>query len=88
MSKEYRLALEKISCSKQVIGGHYQVALPRRPGALSLTNNRVVAQSRLLSLKEKNKRDPAFSHKYNDVLFYLDVISNYLDENYVRKSKN
>ena len=39
MSKEYRLALEKINCSKQVIGGHYQVALPRRPGALSLTKN-------------------------------------------------
>ena len=52
-SKEDRLALTSMNKSKHLVGGHYQLALLWKPGALNFNDNRTIAEARLNSLKKQ-----------------------------------
>ena len=52
-SKEDRLALISMNQSKRLVDGYYQLALPWKPGAPILDNNRTIAESRLNNLKKR-----------------------------------
>ena len=54
--------------SKNFVNGHYEVALPWRPGSPQLQDNRTQALSRLTSLKKRFEKDHNFKDKYVSVV--------------------
>ena len=48
------------------LNGHYQIALPWRRERVTLPNNRVVAERRLVYLKRKFERDGEFFAQYKE----------------------
>ena len=52
-SKKDRLTLISINKSKRLVGGHYQLVLPWKPGSPSFDDNRTVAEARLNNLKKR-----------------------------------
>ena len=54
--------------SKNFVNGHYEVALPWRPGSPQLQDNRTQALSRLTSLKKRLEKDHNFKDKYVSVV--------------------
>ena len=78
-SKEDRLALIAMNKSKCLVGGHYQLALPWKPGAPNFDDNRTVAEARLNSLKKRLDKNPELRQKYTA------VIEDYLAKGYAGK---
>ena len=78
-SKEDRLALISMNQSKRLVDGHYQLALPWKPGAPSLDNNRTIAESRLNNLKKRFDKNPDLHENY------AAVIHDYLEKGYAGK---
>ena len=72
MSKEDRYALQLLQNSKSVVDGHYQVALPWRPGAPRLKNNYEQARIRLSYLKRRLMKDSSLKSSY------VDAVSSYI----------
>ena len=58
LSKNDRYALKLMRDSKSLVDGHYQIALPWRPGAPQLNNNRNQALIRLSYLRRRLDRNP------------------------------
>ena len=58
--------------SKNFVNGHYEIALPWRPGSLQLQDNRTQALSRLTSLKKRLEKD----HNFKD--WYVSVVESYI----------
>ena len=73
-SKEDRLALVSMNESKGMVDGHYQFALPWKPGSPDLEDNRVLAESRLGNLRRRLDKNSELKQKYTTVI-----------EDYVRK---
>ena len=48
------------------LNGHYQIALPWRQECVTLLNNRVVTERRLVYLKRKFERDAEFFDQYKE----------------------
>ena len=57
MSEEDRYALQLLQNSNSVVDGHYQVALPWRPGVPQLKSNYEQARVRLSFLKRRLMKD-------------------------------
>jgi len=66
LSVEDKLFLSKVGGSVTELNGHYQIALPWRQERVTLPNNRVVAERRLVYLKRKFERDAEFFAQYKD----------------------
>ena len=79
LSKEDKLALVKLNESKRFVNGHYQLALPWRPGAPSLNDNRIMVESRLRNLKRQLDKNPSLRQRY------AEVIEDYLSKGYAGK---
>ncbi|CAH8638238.1 unnamed protein product [Schistosoma rodhaini] len=79
MSVEDRKALDTMSKSIQLVNGHYQIALPWRHQQ-SLPNNRKLAMSRLISLRNRFIRDQRL-HKE-----YINVMAQYVEKGYAEKA--
>ena len=78
-SKKDRLALIFMNQSKRLVDGHYQLALPWKPGAPSLDYNRTIAESRLINLKKRFDKNPDLHENY------VAVIHDYLEKCYAGK---
>ena len=74
MSKEDRYVLQLSQNSKSVVDGHYQVALPWRPGAPQLKNNYEQARVRLSYLKRRLMKDSSLKSRY------VDAVSSYISQ--------
>ena len=48
------------------LNGHYEIALPWRQERVTLPNNRMVAERRLVHLKRKFERDGEFFNQYKE----------------------
>ena len=68
MSKKDRYALQVMHQSKTVVDGHYQVALPWKPGAPSFMDNYGQAQVRLSYLKKRLLENSSLKKRYVDAL--------------------
>ena len=68
LSKEDRYALQVMENSKKFENGHYEIALPWRPGSPQLQDNRAQALSRLASLKRRFDKNPELKVKYVSVV--------------------
>ena len=68
LSKNDRYALKLMRNSKTLVDGHYQVALPWRPGAPQLNNNRNQALIRLSYLRRRLDRNPDLKKRYVETL--------------------
>ena len=79
MSKEDRYALELLQNSKSVVDGHYQVALPWRPGAPQLKNNYEQARVRLSYLKRRLMKDSSLKSRY------VDAVSSYISQGHAEQ---
>ena len=77
--KEDRLALISMNKSKRLVGGHYQLALPWKPGSPSFDDNRTVAEARLNNLKKRLDKNPELRQKHTA------VIEDYLAKGYAGK---
>ena len=64
MSREDRYALHLTKQSTSVVEDHYQLALPWKPVALRLDDNRQQAVNRLAHLKNRLMKNPAMKEKY------------------------
>ena len=78
-SKEDRLALISMNKSKRLVGGHYQLVLPWKPGSPSFDDNRTVAEARLNNLKKQLDKNPELRQKYTA------IIEDYLAKSYTGK---
>jgi len=78
-SKEDRLALISMKESKLLVDGHYQIALPWKPGAPNLDDNRILAESRLNNLRKRLDKNPEMKQRYTS------VIEDYLAKDYAGK---
>ena len=79
MSKEDRYALLMMEKSKTIINGHYQVALPWRPGAPYLEDNYEQAKVRLSHLKGRLLKNPMLKERY------VDVVSSYISQGHAEQ---
>ena len=79
MSKEDRYALQLLQNSKSVVDGHYQVALPWRPGAPRLKNNYEQARVRLSYLKRRLMKDSSLKSRY------VDAVSSYISQGHAEQ---
>jgi len=68
LSKEDRYALSLMKQSKVIRNGHYEVAMPWRPGAPNLSSNYPQAFIRLEQLKRKFEKNARFRQQYTEVL--------------------
>ena len=66
LSVEDKLFLSKVGGSVTKLNGHYQIALLWRQECVTLPNNRVVAERRLVYLKRKFERDAEFFDQYKE----------------------
>ncbi|KAL2083621.1 hypothetical protein ACEWY4_021394 [Coilia grayii] len=73
MSVDDKKFLNIANESVRVKKGHYCINLPFKADVITLPNNRVVAEQRLLNLKGKFKRDPNYKKEYTE--FLSDVIN-------------
>ena len=64
LSKEDRYALHIVKNSKALVDGHYQLALPWKPGAPRLEENRQQAVIRLSHLKIRLEKDSSMKQKH------------------------
>ena len=63
LSLEDRRAKAIMDYSVKLVGGHYEIVLPRKYDNPSLPNNRLQAEQRLQLLKRRLKQDPKTSCK-------------------------
>ena len=63
LSKEDRYALQVMIGCNNFMNGHYDIALPWRPGSPQLQDDRTQALSRLTSLKKRPEKDWNFKNK-------------------------
>lgn len=72
MSQEDHHFMDSVSRSACFMDGHYYIDLPMKKTNVQMPNNRSSAIQRLLNLKSKLKRNPAFHEEYtsfmNDML--------------------
>ena len=68
LSKEDRYTLQVMEGSKNFVYGHYEIALPWRPGSPQLQDNRTQALSRLTTFKKRLEKDHNFKDKYVSVV--------------------
>jgi len=61
-----KLFLSKVGGYVTKLNGHYQIALPWRQERVTLPNNRVVSERRLVYLKRKFTRDAEFFAQYKE----------------------
>ena len=80
ISTEDRRFFDRMDTETKKIGKHYQLLVPFKNSALSLPNNRKVAEKRLISLKNQFLRDPKYWSDYK--LFIQDLLT----KGYARKS--
>ena len=81
LSKEDKLALNTMKQSIRLVDGHYQTALPWKPGAPNFVNNCCLAESRLDVLQKKLDKNLELKQKYTA------VVKDYLAKVYVEKVK-
>ena len=74
------MAIRKMKQSKQFIDGHYQLSLPWKPGASSLSSNRSQAEARLWNLRKRLEKDDGLKRRYTEVM------NSYLDKKYAYKA--
>ena len=65
MSREDLQFMEIVSKSVKLTEGHYSIGLPLRNAAISMPNNRRVAEQRALNLKKKFTKNPQFQADYS-----------------------
>ena len=82
MSKEDRYALQMMEKSKTIVNGHYQVALPWRPGAPHLEDNYEQAKVRLSYLKGQLLKNPVLKERYVE---FVDVVSSYISQGHAEQ---
>ena len=68
MSVEDRKFMDIANGSVRIKDGHYCINLPIKDDKLSLPNNRIVAEQRLMNLRRKFKRDPDYQKEYSEFL--------------------
>ena len=64
MSVEDKRAYQMMQTTTRLVDGHYQMSLPWRSDEVKLLNNKVLAVSRLGSLKKKLSKDKDLHEKY------------------------
>ena len=79
MSKEGRYALQMVEKSEIIVNGHYQVALPWRPGAPHLEDNYEQAKVRLSHLKGRLLKNPMLKEGY------VDIVSSYISQGHAEQ---
>ena len=79
LSKEDKLALNTMKQSIRLVDGHYQIALPWKPGAPNFVNNRCLAELRLNALQKKLDKNLELKQKYTA------VVEDYLAKGYAEK---
>jgi len=72
MSLNDKKFLNIVNESVKVKEGHYCINSPFKADTITMPNNRVVAEQRLLNLRRKFKRDPNYQREYTE--FLSDVI--------------
>ena len=78
-SVEDRRAEKTLKDTTKLVDGHYETGLLWKHDNPQLPNNRVIAESRLKSLKRKFQRDQEFEARYRK------VVQDYIDRGYARK---
>ena len=81
LSKEDRYALQLMKRSKNFVAGHYEVALPWRPGSAHFPDNRNQALFRLSSLKKRLEKDLNLREKY------VSTIESYISNGHAELAK-
>ena len=64
MSKDDCRFLKMADRSAKLVDGHYSIALPLKDRTLSMPNNRIIAEQRIVNLKRRFAREPAFHKDY------------------------
>ena len=78
-SREDRIVFDLMQSSVKMVNGHYSLPLPWRPDCHFPSNNFVVAERRLASLKKRLSADKELHQKYTK------VVDSYLQNGYARK---
>ncbi len=71
MSKDDCKFLEIADRSVKLVDGHYSIALPLKDRNLSLPDNRLIAEQRILNLKRRFAREPSFHKDYIEFMHRL-----------------
>ena len=80
MSKEDRYALQMMEKLKTIVNGHFQVALPWRPGAPHFEDNYEQEKVRLSHLKGRLLKNPMLKKRY------VDVVSSYISQGHAEQA--
>lgn len=73
MSQEDHKFMESVYSSACLMDGHYYISLPTRKLCVQMPNNRSSVLQRVLNLKSKLRRNPAFHEEYT--VFMNDMLS-------------
>ena len=68
MTEDGKLALGKVESSLQTVDERYQVGVPWRSDRPKLTNNRQMAQSRLVSTERNLRKNPIVANEYQKTI--------------------
>ena len=79
LSKQDRYALKLVSESKEFQKGHYQLALPWRPGAPTLSSNYDYPRNRLARLKKRLEANADLKH------MYMNAMNEYITKGFARE---
>ena len=77
--KQDKYALKLVSESKEFQKGHYQLALPWRPGAPTLSSNYDYARNRLARLKKRLEANADLKH------MYVNAMNEYITKGFARE---
>ena len=78
-SVEDERALRVMEKSAKLVNGHYQVALPWRREPPDIPNNKIIAECRLRSLKNRLKKDDNMFERYTK------AVQEYIDKGHAQK---
>ena len=79
MTEEERAALEKVKNSCTIVEGRYQVGVPWKRGQPYLSDNRAIAESRLVSTEKNLRKSPIVAEEY------CRTVKEYVEKGYLRK---
>jgi len=79
-SKEDRYALSLLDKSVTLKDGHYELALPWKPGTPNLPNNKPLATRRLSHLQQRLNKDGELRKKY------VETVEGYLEKGYAKRA--
>lgn len=79
MSKDDYMFLEMADRSAKLVDGHYSIALPLKDRNLSMPNNHIIAEQRILNLKKRFAKEPSF-HKD-----YVEFMNNLIDSGFAER---